>query len=129
MDPTPASLEHIAATSRRFAQRLLTIGGNRLELLMVEVQEQRERLLFAILLALGVATFGLLAGMAFTAALVVWLWASHPEAVLLTLAVLYSAGAVALYLRLAGLLRDWKSFTATLEQLRKDRVTLEKDLS
>ena len=33
---------------------------------MVEVQEERERLLHALLLALGVAAFGLLAGMALT---------------------------------------------------------------
>ena len=41
---------------------------------MVEVQEERERLLHAILLALGVAVFGLLAGVAITGAIVVILW-------------------------------------------------------
>jgi len=53
------------ASSRRrgvFARRLLTIGENRLELLMVEAQGERERLLRAILLALGVLAVGLLAG-------------------------------------------------------------------
>jgi uncharacterized membrane protein YqjE len=42
----------------------LAIGENRFELLMVEVQEERERLLHAIVLALGAAALGLLAGMA-----------------------------------------------------------------
>lgn len=47
---------------------------NRLELLAVEVQEERERLLHALLLALGVAAFGLLAGLTLTAAVAVVLW-------------------------------------------------------
>jgi hypothetical protein len=34
-----------ATTSKEFAPRLLTLGENRLELLTVEVQEERERLL------------------------------------------------------------------------------------
>jgi hypothetical protein len=54
----------LAETSKRFARCLLAIGENRIELLMVEVQEERERLLHAIVLALGVAALGLLAGVA-----------------------------------------------------------------
>ena len=69
----------------------MTIGENRLELLTVEVQEERERLLHAFLLALGVAAFGLLAGITLTAAIVVLLWAWSPVAVLLTLTGLYGA--------------------------------------
>ena len=41
---------------------------------MVEVQEERERLLRAILLALGVAALGLLTGITLTGAIVVLLW-------------------------------------------------------
>jgi uncharacterized membrane protein YqjE len=107
----------------------LTIGENRFELLMVEVQEERERLLRAILLALGVAALGLLAGIALTATLVVWLWEYSPVAVLLTLTGLYGATAVCLYRRLTRLLRDWQNLPATLDQLRKDRACLEKDLT
>jgi uncharacterized membrane protein YqjE len=63
MEDSAIGLKQLAATSRRFAQRLLTIGENRLELLMVEVQEERERLLRARLLTLGAAAFSLLASM------------------------------------------------------------------
>jgi uncharacterized membrane protein YqjE len=129
MEPATDSFEPLAASSKRFARRLLTIGENRLELLMVEVQEERERLLHAILLALGVAAFGLLAGLTLTATIVVLLWAYSPVAVLLTLTGLYAASAVYLYRRLTGLLRDWKTFSATLDQLRKDRACLEKNLT
>ncbi len=61
MEEASVSVSQLAASSKDFARRLLTIGENRLELLTVEVQEGRERLLQAFLLALGVAAFGLLA--------------------------------------------------------------------
>ncbi len=129
MEESTVSFKQLATTSRRFAQRLLTIGENRLELLAVEVQEERERLLHAFLLALGVATFGLLAGITLTATIVVLLWPYSPVAVLLTLTGLYGAAGVWLSRRLAGLLRDWQTLSATLDQLRKDRACLEKTLA
>lgn len=52
----------------------MAIGENRLELLLVEAQEERERIVHALLLLLGVAVFGLLAAAALTGAIVVWLW-------------------------------------------------------
>src|SRR5690242_1646866 len=115
----------IAAPSKHFARRLLRIGENRLELLMLEVQEERERLLHAILLALGVAVFSFLAGAALTVALVVLLWHLSPVAVLLGLAAVYAAAAAFLYRRFALLQRHWKTFPATLDQLGKDRAWLE----
>jgi uncharacterized membrane protein YqjE len=128
METATGSFNQLAATSRRFAERLLTIGENRLELLTVEVQEERERLLHAFLLALGVAAFGLLAGLTLTAAIVVLLGQYSPFAVLLTLTGLYGVAAVCLYRRLTLLLRDWQTLSATLDQLRKDRACLEKTL-
>jgi uncharacterized membrane protein YqjE len=124
MEESTASLSQLSATSKTFARRLLTIGENRLELLTVEVQEERERLLHAFLLALGVATFGLLAGLALTAALVVWLW-TWPVTVLLTLTGLYGAAGICLWRRLNRLLRDWQTLSASLDQLQKDRACLE----
>jgi uncharacterized membrane protein YqjE len=129
MEESTVSLGELAATSKQFAQRLLTIGENRLELLTVEVQEDRERLLHAILLVFGVAAFGLLAGIAFTAAIVVLFWAWSPVTVLLTLTGLYGAAGVYLWRRLAGLLRDWQTLSASVDQLRKDRACLEKILA
>jgi len=116
-------------SAKHFASQLLTIGENRLELLMVEVQEEREHLLRAMLLALGVAVFGFLAGAALTVALVVMLWSLSPIAVLLTLTLLYSAISVFLYRHFAVLQRNWETFPATLDQLRKDRACVENYLS
>jgi uncharacterized membrane protein YqjE len=106
----------------------MTIGENRLELLAVEVQEEHQRRLHAFLLALGVAAFGLLAGLTLTAAIVVLLWPWSSVAVLLILTALYAAAGICLYRRLTGLLRNWQMLSATLDQLRKDRECLEKIL-
>ena len=129
MEESTATLRQLATTSKHFARRLLTIGENRLELLTVDVQEERERLLLAFLLALGVAVFGLLTGLVLTAAIVVWLWAWSALAVLAALTILYGATGIFLWQRLTGLLRDWQTLSASLDQLRKDRACLEKILT
>lgn len=129
MEPAPSNVGQFVQTSKRFARRLLTIGENRFQLLMVEAQEARERLLRAILLALGVAAFGLLAGGALTGAIVVLLWELSRVAALLVLTGLYGTAAVWLYRRLTRLLRDWQNLPETLDQLRKDRACLERHLT
>jgi uncharacterized membrane protein YqjE len=125
MESATGTFNQLGTTSKQFVRRLAIIGENRLELLAVEVQEGRERLLHAFLLALGMTAFGLLAGLTLTAALVIWLRA-WPVTALLTLTVFYGAAGIWLYRRLTRLLRDWQTFSATLDQLQKDRVCLEK---
>lgn len=129
MEDATISIQQLAATSKHFARRLLAIGENRLELLTVEVQEERVRLLHAFLLALAVAAFGMLAGITLTTAIVLLLWAYSPVAGLLILSGLYGAASVAIYRRLARQLHDWQTLSASLDQLRKDRACLEKILS
>lgn len=118
------SFAEIAAASKRLAQGVVDVGENRLELLMVEVEEARERLLHAFMLALGVAVFGLLAGVAFTIGIVVVFWDRSPLAALAILAAVYGGFALYLHARLDGLRGDWQTFSATLGQLRKDRECL-----
>ncbi len=125
MEESTVSFNQLATTSKKFVRRLATIGENRLELLAVEMQEERERILRVFLLALGVAAFGLLAGLTLTATIVVLLWAWSHLAALVTLTILYAAAGIFLYRRLTELLRDWQTLSATLDQLRKDRACLE----
>jgi uncharacterized membrane protein YqjE len=129
MAESTGGIGQLAASSKQIARRLITIGENRLQLLSVEVQEERERLLRAFLMALGVAVFGLLAGMTLAAAIVVLFWPYSHIGALLTLTVLYGAAGVCLWWRLSVLARDWESLSASLEQLRKDRACLEKILA
>src|ERR1039457_1856450 len=97
METASTNAGRLAETSKRFARRLLAIGENRFELLMMEVQEERERLLHAIVLALGVAALGLLAGVSLTGVIVVLFWEVSQVAALLALTGLYGAAAVCLY--------------------------------
>jgi uncharacterized membrane protein YqjE len=113
-------------TWKGFARRLLAVGENRLELLTLEVQEGREHLLVAFLLAGGVAAFGLLACMTLTAVIVVSLWAWSPVAVFLILTGVYGGAAAYFCRQLIVRLRNWQTLPATLDQLRKDRACLEK---
>jgi len=128
MEEPTASFPQLAASAKNFTRRLLTIGENRLELFTVEVQEERDRLLRALLLALGAAAFGLLAGITLTALVVVLFWDCSHWAALLILTVLYGAAGAFLCRRLARLLRDWQTLPASLDQLRKDRACLGKIL-
>src|SRR6185312_4339564 len=58
--------EPLAAPPKHFARQLLVVLENRVDLLIVEVREERDRLLRAFLLGLGVAVFSFLAGVALT---------------------------------------------------------------
>jgi len=129
METSTVSLDQLATTSKQFVRRLATIGENRLELLAVELQEERERILHAFLLALGVAAFGLLAGITLTAGIAVLLWAWSPVAVLFILTAIYAGAGIWLYRRLTVLLQDWQTLPDTLDQLRKDSEGMEKFLT
>jgi uncharacterized membrane protein YqjE len=129
VEPATSKDRQLATTSKQFARRLFIIGENRLELLIVEIQEERQRLLHFLLLALSAAVFGILAGVALSLLIVVSLWELSPAAALLVLTSFYAATAGLLYRRLAALRRDWRPLAATLDQLRKDRACLEKDLA
>ena len=126
MEQATGNMGQLVDSSKRFARSLFTVGENRLELLMVEVQEERERLLHAMLLMLGVAGFCFLALLALNVAIVVLLWDRSPVAVMLGLVGLYAVSSVWLYRRLTQRLNDWKVLSATLDQLRKDWACLKK---
>ncbi len=117
---------HLGGATKRVAQRMFVIVENRLQLLMVEAQEERERVLLAILLALCAAAFGLLAGVTLTVVIAVALWDHSPVIALLVLAAIYTVAAVVFYGRLFRLQRDWQTLPGTLDQLKKDRECLEK---
>lgn len=118
-----------AANWKRFGRQLLVVGENRFALLTVEIQEERVRIVQALLMTLGVASFALLAGITLSAAIVVGLWEWSPVAVLAILTALYGAVAGFLYARLAADLRGWRMLSATRDQFQKDRTLLEETFS
>lgn len=116
------SFEQLAANSKEYARLLLIIGENRIELLAVEMQEELQRLLRMILLVLCVSVFGLLAGISLTLALVIVFDEFPPANILLSLTGFYVVLALCLYWRLARLLQNWQILSASINQIRKDRI-------
>jgi len=125
MEPVSDSFRELTAHSKDVARRLLTVGANRLELLRVEVQEERVLLLRVIFLAFGSAALALLGGMTLTGLMVFLFYELAPVTVMLALTILYGTAALLLHRRVAGLLRAWQNLPSTFEQLRKDRACLE----
>ena len=125
MEPVPDAPVDWVPTLKRLSRRLLAMGENRLELLSVEVQEGRDRLIQDLLLALAVAGFAMIALLAGSAALVVLFWTSSALMVLLVLMVVYGAVGVALFVHLNRRLRAWQALSATLDQIRKDRQCMD----
>jgi len=110
--------------SKRFAKVALDVGENRFQLLLLEFEEERQRVLGAFVLAVVIVAFSLLAGVAFTFVIVLAFWQTSPLAAVSVLAVVYAGTALFFMSRLAQLRRDWVSFSGTLSQLEKDRSCL-----
>ena len=127
--PAPASEPGPGEVLKRLAHRVFVICENRFQLLLVEVQEERERFLRAMWLGLAAAIFGLLAGIALTLVIAVAFWDHSPIIALLVLTAVYVIAALLFYARLIRMQRDWQTLSATIDQLRKDRECLEKRMA
>lgn len=116
----PQNETRLAAKPPGLAQRLVAIGENRLELLAVELQEEAGCLVRTLFLAFASVGCALLALMALSAAVVVMAWSWSPEGVLLSLGLLYGLASAICYANLQSVMKRWRAFEATLEQLKKD---------
>lgn len=135
MEPDPVmenfteKIGQLGGSSKRIARRLMTIGENRLELLLLEAVEERVRFIRLLLLSLGIFASGLLAMMTLTAAVVIALWAHSPVIVLVSITVLDGLITLVLLLLLRKVTHQEEPFSATFDQLRKDHACIEKALS
>lgn len=129
METTSDNLREAAGSSKRLLARLVTIVDNRLQLLTVELQEERLRVLRGILLALGAAVLALLAGVALTIATAIFFWEYSPALVVLALAFLYGGCAAWLYGGFIRMQRDWRTCPDSVDQLRKDCECLKRSLN
>lgn len=115
---------NLGSASKRLAQKTMVIAENRLELLTLELQEERDHLLRMITYVAGMAIFFLLAGVAATAIVAVAMWQYSQIAALAILCGAYLLIAVICFLKLRSVQRNWKTLPATIEQLKKDRVAI-----
>lgn len=113
---------------KRVTWRLLSMFHNRVELLMVEIQEERQRAVSAVLLASAAAFLGLLAAMTVTA-VIACAAGPHLLTALIIMAIVYIAGTIFFLLKLAHMQRSWDALSNTRDQLQKDRECLEEHLA
>ncbi len=125
--PQDSGLTMVEA-SRRVAERLLVILENRCHLLMVELQQERERVLGALLMAFIAMVFGMLALGTLTALIVIAFWNTAPIVALAVMTAGYGGVTGFLCWRLARWRRDWLFLAGTLDQLKKDRECFVKNL-
>ena|ERR1035437_3316226 len=115
----------IFASLRRLLRTVLAIAHNRLELFLVECQEERWRLFDALLLAGVVLILALMALMAATVTIVVLCMKADRLDLIIALVLVYLAAAILAFWRLRSKLMKWEPFSATLAELKKDKACLE----
>lgn len=122
MDKTSPAGDGLWSTLRRVFKTLRDVVENRIELFLVEWQEERLRLLDALLLLMIGTVCALMALLMVTFAIVAVFWNTHRVLVLVLLIMAYAGAAAAAFVMLRSRLRHWRAFTATLEQIRKDQA-------
>ena len=114
------------ATGKRILGTLHSLVQTRLELFLVELQEERLRLFDALLLMGACFVCALMALALLTLTLAVIFWGQHRILVLVSLTLAYAAGAVWAFWKCRNRLRGGRLFPATLEAFKKDQACLQK---
>ena len=127
MDPSRESSPGLFSSLKGLLNTALAGVENRIELFLVELREERIRVFDVLLLGCTAAVLGFMALLTVTATLVVIFWDSARVPVLVVLSTCYLGGAVVAIWRLKVRLRKWSSFSATLDELKKDRTCLEEE--
>ena len=125
MSEPDESRRGVFAPFGRIVRTLLAIGHNRLELLLVELEEERWRF-FNLLLLTGLALIFLGVGlMVATVAIVVTCLHAGRMDLVVGLAALYLVAAIICFWRLRAWSRQRAMFAATLAELKKDKACWE----
>jgi uncharacterized membrane protein YqjE len=114
----------IFASLRTLVRTLIRIGHNRLELLLVEWQEERWRLFEALLLVGLALIFALMSLLVVTMTVVVLCIQAHRYECIAGLFALFLAATGISVWQLRKRLKNWVPFAATLEEIKKDKECL-----
>ena len=120
-EPSPG----VWASLKRILDTLLATAQNRVELFAVELQEEKCRLVEAILCAAAVAAFGMMTLTLVTFTVVALFWENGRLAVLIGLSVVYLVVTALAWRALQTRLKTRTAFTGTVGELKKDRSCLE----
>ena len=111
---------------RRLLESLLAVTQNRLELLLVEAQEQRLQFFETLLLAgLVIVLAGITLGAVIFTLLALCFQAQRFDLLVGLILLCLAATAVAFW-RLRLRLKNWVPFSATISELKKDKSCLER---
>ena len=113
------------ASLKRLLKTVAAIAENRLELFLVEWQEERWRLFEALLLAGMIFVLALMTLMVITVTIVAVCLIHHRLGLVVVLGLVYLLATIGCYVRLRGRLKAWAPFAATLAEIKKDKACLE----
>ena len=125
MEEPGESTPGIFASLGRLLKTVLAIAQNRLELLLVEWQEERWRFFDVLLLAGVVLILVLITLMTATLAIVVVCVKADRLDLVVALVLVYLATTILSFWRLRVRLKKWAPFSATLAELKKDKACLD----
>ncbi len=120
MTPATPELSEAVGNVKRLARHAVSAAHLRFELVMIELQEERNRWLTAMMLSVGALVFGLLTGVTLTLAIALFFWDSHPLVALLIAAAVNLALTWGFFARLTKMREDWNTLGDTVAQLKKD---------
>jgi uncharacterized membrane protein YqjE len=127
MNDATQSKPGVWASLHKVLDSALATVENRVELFAVEVQEEKCRLVEALLCAAAVGAFGMMGLTLLTFTVVTLFWENGRTYALVGLTVAYLIAAGLAWRGLQLRLRSRSAFSGTLDELRKDRSCLRPD--
>jgi uncharacterized membrane protein YqjE len=112
------------ASVRRIAELTVATARNRVELFAVELQEEKCRIIQALLLAAAVIAFGVTALTLITITIIVLFWENQRIPALCVLSGLFLLATLLAWRALNRRLARGPGFTSTLNELERDRTCL-----
>jgi uncharacterized membrane protein YqjE len=125
MDGPGESAPGVFASLQRLLKTVIAIAHNRLELFLVEAQEQRWRFFNVLLLAGIVLILALMTLLTVTITIVAVCLEADRFDLVVALVLLYLVMTILAFWRLHNRLRKWTPFSATLAEIKKDKACLD----
>ncbi len=125
MEPSTEDAPGFLLSLKRLGRTVLGIAENRVELLVVELEAERWRVVDALFLVASVAVLSLMTMVAGTLAMVMFFPPEQRAVVLAAFGAVYWLATLGVFLKLRKRLKNWCSFAATLAELKKDKACLD----
>jgi uncharacterized membrane protein YqjE len=125
MDDQEEAPPGLPETLRRLGASILAVVQNRLELLVVELHEDRIRLFEALLMLIALVALGFFSLMLAAAGVIILVWHYFDVWGLFILCGISLIATLLVGWRLQLRLNNWPLLPGTMEQLKKDRECLE----